>query len=112
MRFASLARRFVPTLFAALVLLATLASSAHTHATPARGPALAAEAAGAAHGSVADFGCALCAHGERLAHGAALAPASATVVGLGRGLTRVCERSSPPRVLLERLAPRAPPRIG
>jgi len=112
MRLASLARRFAPALLAALVVLASFASAAHTHAAPARSPALAAEADGAPHTSPADFGCALCAHGARLGHGAAHTHASLlddfTRPALARG------RATPPpqRVLLERLAPRAPPRIG
>jgi hypothetical protein len=112
MRPASFARRLAPALLAALVVVASIASAAHTHATPPNGGALTAHHDAALHANPADLGCALCAHAERSAHGAVQALASPLGARGARSLPDGAESTPPKLTLLERLAPRAPPRIG
>jgi hypothetical protein len=104
-------RRFAPALLAALVLLA-LASVGHTHGALARGPALAAAAGEGGQAGPAELGCALCAHGERIAHGASHGLQAALAPDLRPACARSGDGSPLRRVLLERRTPRAPPRIG
>jgi hypothetical protein len=94
------------------VVLASLASAAHAHGARASGLTLAAEADGGGHASPSDLGCALCAHGERIAHAASHALPAALEPGARPAFARGGDSSPLRRVLLERLAPRAPPRIG
>jgi hypothetical protein len=113
MRIAQQLRRLGPALLAAAVLLASLASAAHTHlGAGATSVAFTSSAPPAAPASNVDLDCALCAAASRLAHGTALAPARLPDLALARFHVHHAGDVAPPRVELARREARAPPRLG
>ena len=113
MRTAARLRRLSSALLAALVLCASLASAAHSHAgATTHAPEIAVDAPQGTGAASADLDCALCAAAARLAHGAHAAfalPVALDASGCPapHGLDAV-----PPRIDLAQREARAPPQLG
>jgi hypothetical protein len=102
-------RRLAPSLLAALVLSASLASAAHTHPIFLGPDGLSAESAAATGG---DLDCALCAAKLRLSHGAPCAPTRPAAKTEHSARSPVLSTSSLLPASLAAPSSRAPPRLG
>ena len=113
MRLTQRIRRLVPALLAAVVLLASIAGTAHTHAVAASGvAAVSAGASQATPGASFDLDCALCAAAARLSQGTGLAPARAPDLALARFHGQYAGEVALVGVDLAPRTARAPPRLG
>ncbi|HEU4431437.1 MAG TPA: hypothetical protein VFT98_21940 [Myxococcota bacterium] len=114
MRLSQQLRRLGPALLAAALLLASLASAAHTHLGAGTAESAIASTAPqqATPAASFDLDCALCAAASRLAHGTSLAPARLPDLALARFHAHHAGDVAPPRVDLARREARAPPRLG
>ena len=113
MRIAQQIRRLAPAFLAALVLCASLASAAHSHASASgQAAAIAADPQHASRALGADLDCALCAASARLAHGAITAPTPSPELAPDRFHPPRAGDVAAQRIALSRTEARAPPRLG